>query len=336
MITYVRKGLTLSASRSPFNDPVFDKEGRCVLTVHPSFLLLNVYVPNASSAARREYKIKFLNALSVRMQKLREKHGKPVILAGDLNLHRRAVDLYPSFRMLRSTNFPAKYASEKRIRELLSTRKVVEKEVRTSKGVEKKFVITVETSTTRMQLGTPYTCKDTAGGAYGDFNLDNGFPGLCMSQYLECVAKLGIFIPPSERKRLEDTVAETRMSAEETRWFESTSNLMMDTFTFFHENAKGRYTCWNQYKNQRYVNAGARIDYILIDHAFFMAHKSEKSDPLCVVFERLSREYSVRVLQSLIATRMSLRSLVHTARNSNDSNTGTVLPKFSGRRVNKI
>ena len=243
----INTGFTCSASRNSLNDSILDKEGRCVLTIHSNFLLLNVYVSNASNAARLEYKIKFLNALRFRMQHLREKHGKPVILAGDLNLHRRAVDLYPSFRMIRSEHFPTKYGSEKRIRKLLSSRRVIEKEVRTSRGVEKKFVVIVDTATTPMQLGTPYTCKLTASGEYGDFNLDKGFPGLCMSQYLECVSKLGFFVSPSDRKHLEDNVGETRMSTQERRWFEMISDSMIDTFTHFHESARGRYTCWNQY-----------------------------------------------------------------------------------------
>jgi len=152
VITYVRKGLTQQANRSPLNDPDLDKEGRCVLTVHSSFLLLNVYVPNASSNVRSEYKIKFLETLRVRMKELRAEYSnKPIILAGDLNLHRRARDLFPSFRMLRSKNFPVRYASEKRVRAMLETRKIMAKEVRTSKGLETKYVVTVQTDTTRVR-----------------------------------------------------------------------------------------------------------------------------------------------------------------------------------------
>jgi hypothetical protein len=39
----------------------------------------------------------------------------------------------------------------------------------------------------------------------------------------------------------------------------------VDTFTHFHPEAQDRFTCWDQYKNRRYVNEGARIDYILVD-----------------------------------------------------------------------
>jgi hypothetical protein len=117
---------------------------------------------------------------------------------------------------------------------------------------------------------------------------------------LECADKLGCPVSPSERKRLQDHVAETRMCPKERRWFETISSSMIDTFTHFHESARGRYTCWNQYKNQRYINAGARIDYILIDRDFFLAHASEKSDPLYCPPELMPTKYldSARVAAS--------------------------------------
>ena len=44
---------------------------------------------------------------------------------------------------------------------------------------------------------------------------------------------------------------------------------MVDVFAALHGAAQGRYTCWNQYKNQRYSNVGARIDYTIVDSALF-------------------------------------------------------------------
>eukprot|EP00045_Choanoeca_perplexa_P012587 m.138058 g.138058 ORF g.138058 m.138058 type:complete len:455 (-) comp16064_c0_seq1:190-1554(-) len=40
---------------------------------------------------------------------------------------------------------------------------------------------------------------------------------------------------------------------------------LIDTFTALHPTAQSRFTCWDQYKNKRYENKGARIDYILVD-----------------------------------------------------------------------
>lgn len=42
---------------------------------------------------------------------------------------------------------------------------------------------------------------------------------------------------------------------------------MVDAFRHFYPTAEGRFTCWNQNKNNRYSNEGARIDYTLIDES---------------------------------------------------------------------
>ncbi|KAA8492584.1 DNA-(apurinic or apyrimidinic site) lyase [Porphyridium purpureum] len=44
---------------------------------------------------------------------------------------------------------------------------------------------------------------------------------------------------------------------------------MVDSFTAFWPNERERFTCWDQYKNSRYSNAGARIDFILVDRGLF-------------------------------------------------------------------
>mmetsp|Transcript_10636 Transcript_10636/g.25600 ORF Transcript_10636/g.25600 Transcript_10636/m.25600 type:complete len:583 (-) Transcript_10636:81-1829(-) len=40
---------------------------------------------------------------------------------------------------------------------------------------------------------------------------------------------------------------------------------MIDCFRYFYPNAEGRFTCWDQCKNKRYENQGARIDFTLLD-----------------------------------------------------------------------
>ena len=44
---------------------------------------------------------------------------------------------------------------------------------------------------------------------------------------------------------------------------------MVDTFAELHPNARGRFTCWNQYQNGRGENNGGRLDYILIDRSLY-------------------------------------------------------------------
>lgn len=40
---------------------------------------------------------------------------------------------------------------------------------------------------------------------------------------------------------------------------------MIDCFRYFYPNVQGRFTCWEQFRNKRYDNQGARIDFTLID-----------------------------------------------------------------------
>uniref|UniRef100_A0A7S1BYX7 Endonuclease/exonuclease/phosphatase domain-containing protein n=2 Tax=Corethron hystrix TaxID=216773 RepID=A0A7S1BYX7_9STRA len=51
------------------------------------------------------------------------------------------------------------------------------------------------------------------------------------------------------------------------RWFNSIVNDdgMIDTFRHFYPSAEGRFTCWSQEKNNRFLNKGTRLDYILCD-----------------------------------------------------------------------
>lgn len=52
------------------------------------------------------------------------------------------------------------------------------------------------------------------------------------------------------------------------RWLDEeiiTQDNMIDAFRYFHPNAEGRFTIWDQFRNKRYSNEGARIDFTLID-----------------------------------------------------------------------
>lgn len=51
---------------------------------------------------------------------------------------------------------------------------------------------------------------------------------------------------------------------------------MIDTFTQRHPMSRDRFTIWNQQTNERYVNAGSRLDFIFIDPTLSIA----KHDPL--------------------------------------------------------
>ncbi|SOS81132.1 exodeoxyribonuclease III, putative [Plasmodium sp. gorilla clade G1] len=44
---------------------------------------------------------------------------------------------------------------------------------------------------------------------------------------------------------------------------------MIDTFTFFHPNVNGKFTCWDTYRQCRVHNEGSRIDYIFMDYILY-------------------------------------------------------------------
>ncbi|CAJ1364611.1 unnamed protein product [Effrenium voratum] len=50
---------------------------------------------------------------------------------------------------------------------------------------------------------------------------------------------------------------------------------MVDSFAEFYPEAQERFTCWDQYRNRRHENEGSRIDYVLVDRAFFERHAAK-------------------------------------------------------------
>ena len=55
---------------------------------------------------------------------------------------------------------------------------------------------------------------------------------------------------------------------------------MVDAFAHFWPDAERRATCWSQYTNERYINNGRRIDYTLVDRAFFDQYAMRGEAPL--------------------------------------------------------
>jgi exodeoxyribonuclease-3 len=88
--TYVRKGLTRSVHTNVFGNPEYDGEGRVIQSDHGSFVLFNVYFPNSR---RIEYKMGFHGQFSSIVQRLLDE-GRHVIVAGDVNIAHRPIDIY--------------------------------------------------------------------------------------------------------------------------------------------------------------------------------------------------------------------------------------------------
>jgi exodeoxyribonuclease-3 len=82
----------LSARRG-FGQPLFDVEGRVLITEHPGFTLLNVYFPNGRRGHERVvYKIQFYDALLTFCDALRAA-GHRLVVCGDYNTAHQPIDL---------------------------------------------------------------------------------------------------------------------------------------------------------------------------------------------------------------------------------------------------
>jgi len=101
-------------------------------------------------------------------------------------------------------------------------------------------------------------------------------PGMMsMVDFAECLKKLaGVDLPCPMQQRLSNLLGELGGSAPIRAWFQSVleEDSMVDTFLACHPAAEERFTCWDQYRNKRFENVGARIDYVLVDKPFFDLH----------------------------------------------------------------
>lgn len=83
----------------------FDNEGRFVITDHGEFVLYNIYFPNgAASDERHFFKMDFLEEINKHMKK-QLKSGKEIILVGDYNIARTAIDIHAPKRLDGTSGF---------------------------------------------------------------------------------------------------------------------------------------------------------------------------------------------------------------------------------------
>ena len=76
----------LNSNFSPSELAELDSEGRCIITDHFHFIILNIYFPNDSGPERTEFREKFLKAVRLRCFDLIKEHKKSLIILGDLNI----------------------------------------------------------------------------------------------------------------------------------------------------------------------------------------------------------------------------------------------------------
>eukprot|EP00053_Salpingoeca_punica_P012324 m.110342 g.110342 ORF g.110342 m.110342 type:complete len:739 (-) comp15914_c1_seq1:710-2926(-) len=297
--TFARKGLTACANSAPLNDAALDAEGRCIFTDHGSFVIFNVYVPNdGPDSCRLPLKMRFLRALRKSMAAARQQ-GKTVLLAGDLNISRRPLDVFPDWRRLDIDNLLSDRGFETEENSLL---RIVRRDMRSfwPRITERLAAATPKEQTipngaTRFKLAaTPldgsapvllgdvcesasearwsfqsegYSVTDEASGEVFVVKRNNR---MCVKRVVECMVKLANIVWTKQTVReLQNVMGEQYSSPPCIEWFDSLLNedKMIDSFVHFYPTAEGRYTCWDQYRNRRYENEGSRIDYIVVDGA---------------------------------------------------------------------
>ena len=86
--------------------PGHDGEGRVLTAEYDAFFLVNVYVPNAGEGLKRlDYRVGEWDAALAAHVAALEARGKPVVLAGDLNVAAQEIDIHSPKTNLRSAGF---------------------------------------------------------------------------------------------------------------------------------------------------------------------------------------------------------------------------------------
>jgi exodeoxyribonuclease III len=92
-------------AQSGIGSPMFDGEGRAILSQHPGFHVYNLYVPNGQhDHARVPYKLDFYQRLLEQCEELHAQ-GQNIILCGDFNTAHREIDLRNPKQNENSTGF---------------------------------------------------------------------------------------------------------------------------------------------------------------------------------------------------------------------------------------
>ena len=299
---------TVGADIAPFGIADLDSQGRCILTDHGAFTIINVYAPyDGEKGIQLGLKVRFLEALHELVNKV-QASGRSVICVGDFNVARQPRDVHFEFRRVNVEeivgNFEAfVHTCEAKIghptctevlaivsflREswpaiqdvLLNERKVVEISSGNGSGPNNKvtkYVLKIGSKST--QIGQRQTssgaCEATA--FPGPILTADGYVYkaagvLSVSDLFEVLSK--IFqrdFSDQAKMAFSDVFAIPRSPPPV---IEKYDQLLSDCHlvdTYIESNPAGRnigserFTCWDQYRNERYENKGARIDYIFVD-----------------------------------------------------------------------
>ncbi len=303
--TIARKGLTVRATRV-LDGGVHDAAGRFLQTDHGAFVLINLYVHNdGPNGAMVSAKMDFLLRVRERVRSLRAA-GRKVIVLGDLNLKLRGQDGMADVRSVSLEGLRASLPVDgepeviAKVRDQLKSHenwsefcsRIVNM---TSAPSRNRFVYRLEGKSLEMDAiespdvemfkmaGSTAAVADhsllcdadskalDSSGANWVARANKSLP-LC---YLIAALSRVFDWPTMPEKDAIRAMADWPCS-----WISAgrmcssvfAQNLiaydgLVDSFCAFHSAAVDRFTCWDQSRNQRYVNEGGRLDYILVDAA---------------------------------------------------------------------
>lgn len=295
--TFARKGLTEGASARVFNSDL-DREGRLLMTDHGRFVIFNIYAPtNGVTYSRLTFKLRFLTKLRERMQEQRLR-GKEVMLVGDFNISYRAEDVASHRRLVNVRKLFAQdnpLDLDSNLHKLLRyyqdkffscmDKIEVVPHVPARKQVKKKeemFKVVVQMDETNaveitercnMPEVLEKRCRLKEISVDGNIVKAEDFlslgvikdiMGKCLEQkligkYTGSLSKVSTSSsPPPLREWMVALIQEDAM-------VDSYASFFLDSSVKY----LGRFTCWDQSRNQRYRNSGSRIDFILVDKKLF-------------------------------------------------------------------
>ena len=292
---------TIGADSRPFSVQDLDDQGRCILTDHGAFTLINVYVPyDGEKGVQIPLKLKFLDNLR-RLIKQIQASGRPVICVGDFNVARDPRDVHYEFRkidlanlvksgfesaiaLIESRRLPSELlnllnflrSNYDSIESVLSNRQVTEFNT-SSNGA--KFGLKLSNGTKSVYIGQR---QASASACDAIANLQ---PLLTVDGYVykpagtisigdlfEVMAKLlGADFPEQTIMTFSDLFGMPRSAPPVIEKYDQLIAECRLVDTYIKSNPAGRlvsserFTCWDQYRNDRYENKGARIDYIFVD-----------------------------------------------------------------------
>ena len=296
--TFVREPLGgVAGSVRGFDPAAFgikslDDEGRCLVTIINDIAIVNVYVPyDGENQKRFGYKLEFLAQLKKLIVRLQSESKLRVILAGDLNLKARKEDVIFSMRYVDLAKLqqyrPVQPFASAPLDKLMTD--MQNGLLADFENIFSRREI-VELPSGRFQLKVP-----TAPGSSG--RSKTTIPGSFVTrEEAEFVSDLGARISPDGHmyrrpkmvmvelffeilrrsfgqefdekcmREFSDRFGEPRCPEQTTQWLAELQqdSQLVDSFLKFHADAIDRFTCFDQYKNYRYCNKGARIDFILV------------------------------------------------------------------------